>query len=473
MTELPMRYLKLLNQKKQMSKFSNYYFVGIGGIGMSAIARYFKFRGFRVAGYDKTETPLTRQLISEGIEITYSEAESAIFLPFRDNESTLVIFTPAIPKELPQLEYFRKNNFKIVKRAEILGEITKMSHALCIAGTHGKTTTSTITAHLLYQSKVGCSAFLGGISNNYDSNLLVSNKNNLVVVEADEYDRSFHHLEPYMAVITSTDPDHLDIYGTEAEYYKSFEKFTSLIKENGVLICNEKVKIAPKLKPGVQFYTYGLSAKNNFYAENIRTEKGALVFDFITPSEPIKNIRLNVPILVNVENSVAAMTLAWLNGVSKEEIRTGVASYSGIYRRFNVVFKSDKTIYLDDYAHHPGELEKSISSIKYLYPNRKITAIFQPHLYSRTRDFADEFAKALSQVDELILLDIYPAREKPIEGITSNIIFKNITCKEKILIEKKELLNTLKNKDLDILITLGAGDIDKLVPEIKTYLETL
>lgn len=456
---------------EKMNIFSRYYFIGIGGIGMSAIARYFNVKGFLVAGYDRTETKLTQDLKSEGIAVNFDESVNFIPENFLVADKTLVIITPAIPQDHPQLIYFQKHHYKIIKRSEMLGEITRQSKAICIAGTHGKTTTSTITAHLLHQSRVGCSAFLGGISNNYNSNLLLSNDSNFVVVEADEYDRSFHRLTPYMAVITSSDPDHLDIYGTKEAFYESFEHFTSLITKGGALIINKKVNITPKLQNGVKLYTYGLSSDADFYAKNIRTKDAGIIFDFVAPTETLHDVRLGVPVLINVENSVAAMALAWLNGVTMEEIRTGISTYSGIYRRFNTIYKSKNVVYMDDYAHHPSELKASIDSIRHLYPERKITGIFQPHLFTRTRDFAPEFAKALSSLDELILLDIYPARELPIEGVNSEMILKDVTLDKKILVSKEKLLDLLESKEVDVLVTFGAGDIDKLVPEIKKLLK--
>ena len=454
-----------------MASITKYYFLGIGGIGMSAIARYFHVKGFAVAGYDRTESKLTSDLQTEGIKITFEEAVSTIPSDFLERDKTIVVITPAIPQEHKQLVYFQEHNFKIMKRAEILGEITRNSKAICIAGTHGKTTTSTITAHLLYQSHVNCSAFLGGISNNYNTNLLLSNESNFVVVEADEYDRSFHRLTPYMAVIISVDADHLDIYGSKEAFIESFEHFTSLISPGGALVINKKVDIHPRLQKGVKMYTYGLDNTADFYAKNIRNAKGNIIFDFVTPTESIYDVRLGVPVMINVENSVAAMAMAWLNGVTNEELRTGISTFSGIYRRFNIVFNSEKVVYMDDYAHHPSELKESISSIRQLYPNRKITGIFQPHLYSRTRDFAPEFAKSLSQLDEVILLPIYPARELPIEGVTSEIILKDVSAQVKTLSEKENILTLLDKNELDVLVTFGAGDIDKMVPEIKNFLK--
>ena len=438
---------------------------------MSALARYFYTKGFQVAGYDRTETKLTSELQTEGIIVSFNQDVDEIPFDFTKPENTLIIITPAIPNDHPQLRYFQENNFTIQKRAQVLGDITRQSKGICIAGTHGKTTTSTIAAHLLYQSQVSCNAFLGGIANNYNTNLLLSAESNLVVIEADEYDRSFHQLSPYMAVITSVDPDHLDIYETPKAFHESFEYFTSLIRPGGALIMRKGIDIVPQLQKGVKLYTYSMNDGGDFSADNIRTVKGEIHFDFVTPNDRISDVRLGVPVQINVENSVAAMALAWLNGVSHEELRTGISSFSGIYRRFNVVYKSDKIVYMDDYAHHPSELKASISSIRNLYPTRKITGIFQPHLYTRTRDFAPAFAEALSQLDELILLDIYPARELPIEGVDSDLILRDVKLKNKTLCSKENLLPLLKEKDLDVLVTFGAGDIDKMVPLIREQLK--
>jgi len=454
-----------------MNKYNRYFFLGIGGIGMSALARYFKTKGFEVAGYDRSETKLTQDLATEGIQVIYNQEVNHIPAEYMNPKSTLIIVTPAIPEEHSQLQYFKENNFIIQKRAQVLGDITRQSKGICVAGTHGKTTTSTIAAHLLYQSQVTCSAFLGGISNNYNTNLLLSKDSNYVVIEADEYDRSFHQLSPYMAVITSADADHLDIYETADAFRESFEHFTSLIRPGGALIMRKGIDIKPRLQKGVKVYTYSMNDGGDFSAENIKVGKGEIKFDFVTPTDRINDVRLGVPVLINVENSVAAMALAWLNGVTAEELRVGISSFSGIYRRFNIVYKSDRVVYMDDYAHHPSELNASISSIRALYPDRKITGIFQPHLYTRTRDFAADFASALSKLDELILLDIYPARELPIEGVSSDIILRNVTLEHKTLCSKENLLTLLKEKDLDVLVTFGAGDIDKFVPLIKKQLK--
>lgn len=446
------------------------YFLGIGGIGMSNLARYFLSKGKSVAGYDKTETLLTQTLEKEGASIHYIDSEANIPLDFTDKESTLVVYTPALPTDSSELNFFIKNKFDLKKRAEVLGLITKSSKALCCAGTHGKTTTSSMLAHILKGSHLDCNAFLGGILKNYGSNLMLSETSEFTVVEADEYDRSFHWLHPYMALITSVDPDHLDIYGTEAEYLKSFEQFTSLIQPGGALVMRHNINLSPKLAEGVKLYTYSIE-KGDFHAENVKVGDGAIRFDFVTPTSVVKNIELGVPVRINIENGIGSMALAWLNGATDEELRRGLMSFEGAKRRFDFLLKTDNLVMIDDYAHHPDELRASISSVKELYPNRKVLGIFQPHLYTRTRDFVDEFARSLSLLDELILLDIYPAREKPIEGITSQIIFDKVTC-QKTLCRKEELIDLLQQKsNIEVLLTIGAGDIDRLLPSIKELLE--
>ncbi len=451
--------------------FSKYYFLGIGGIGMSALARYFNLRGYEVAGYDRTKTKLTQDLNYEGITITYEDSEETIPKEFLSPKQTLIVVTPALPLTHKQLAFFTNNGYTIVKRAELLGMITEKSKAICIAGTHGKTTTSTMTAHLLYQSSIECSAFLGGISQNYKTNYLNSNSSNYVVIEADEYDRSFHHLKPYMAVITSIEPDHLDIYGDYQSVLDSFTHFASLIQPNGVLLINSKVKLNPTVAKGVKIYSYGIDENADFYAKNIRTFPNKILFDFVSPTETIHDIRLNIPIRINVENSVAAIAMAWLNGAEKDEIRAGISIFSGIYRRFNFLFQRENITFIDDYAHHPAELNAGISSLKELYPDKKITGIFQPHLYSRTLDFADEFGKSLSALDELILLDIYPAREEPIEGVTSEMLLSKVGIKDKMVTSKENLFEVLEQRELEVLVTFGAGDIEMIVPKIKEYLK--
>jgi len=444
------------------------YFLGIGGIGMSNLARYFISQGKSVAGYDRIETPLTKELVIEGAQIHYIDDTDLIPDFFKNKSTTLIVYTPAIPEENKELTFFKNDGFTIQKRAQVLGEITKTSKALCCAGTHGKTTTSSMLAHILKQSHLDCNAFLGGILKNYQSNLLLSDKSEYTVIEADEYDRSFHWLHPYMALITSVDPDHLDIYETEAEYLKSFKIFTGLIRPEGALVIKHNIPFSPKVGETVKVYTYS-TGKGDFHAKNIKIGNGEIRFDFVTPDETIHNIQLGVPVKINIENAVGAMALAWLNGVTAEELRHGMMSFQGAKRRFDLLLKKDNITMIDDYAHHPEELAASITSVKELYSGKRITGVFQPHLYSRTRDFADEFARSLSLLDELILLDIYPAREKPIEGITSKIIFDKVTC-EKTLCRKEELIDVLRDKKIEVLLTMGAGDIDQLLDDIKDVL---
>ncbi len=456
-----------------LNNIKSLYFIGAGGIGMSNLVRYFLSKGKSVAGYDRVESVLTKQLNNEGAQIHYEDNISLIPEIYKDKENTLVVLTPAIPSDHSELNYFKNNGFEIMKRAQLLGEITKTNRAICVAGTHGKTTVSSMIAHLLKQSHVDCNAFLGGILKNYDSNLLLSDKSDLTVIEADEYDRSFHWLSPYMAVITSADPDHLDIYGTEEAYRESFEHFTSLICENGVLLMKEGANVTPRLKEGVKLYRYSTERHcndANFWAENIKIGNGEIFFDFITPTGTIKDVQLGVPVKINVENAVAAMAIAWLNGVTAEELKAGMKSFQGAKRRFDFHLKTDKIVLIDDYAHHPEELTASISSVKELYPERKLTTIFQPHLYSRTKDFYKEFAKALSLSDETILIDIYPAREEPIEGITSQLILDNMPEMPKKLCSKTTLLDVIKKGDYEVILMAGAGDIELLVEPVKKLL---
>lgn len=458
-----------------IQKITSVYFVGAGGIGMSALIRYFLAKGKRVAGYDKTPSELTAELIQEGASIHYEDNTELIPEDCKHPESTLVVYTPAVPETHTELTYFRQGGFTIMKRARVLGEITRYARGLCVAGTHGKTTTSSMAAHLLKQSHVDCNAFLGGILKNYQSNLMLSDQSDLTVIEADEFDRSFHWLNPYMAVITAVDPDHLDIYGTPEAYRESFEHFTSLIRPDGCLILKKGVNLLPQLKPGVKLYTYSATEEADFYAKNIRIGNGEIFFDFVAPDVCIPNIQLGVPVKVNIENGVAAMALAWLNGVTEEEIRQGMKSFAGPIRRFDFHVKKENIVLLDDYAHHPAELKASILSVKELYKGKKITGIFQPHLYTRTRDFADDFAQSLSLLDELILLDIYPAREEPIPGVTSQIIFDKVTVSDKKMIRKEELL-ALAEKEAptwDVVLMLGAGDIDRLIEPVKQIVEKL
>lgn len=449
------------------------YFLGIGGIGMSALARYYYSRGFRVLGYDHTASHLTHDLETEGMQITYSDDVDALSALDIDPIHTLVVRTPAVPEDTAIYTYFRNNGYTILKRAEVLGMVTKQMKALCVAGTHGKTTTSTILAHLMYQSEIGTNAFLGGISNNYGTNILLQKDSNYVVVEADEYDRSFHHLTPYMSVITAVDPDHLDVYGTPEAYRESFEYYTSLIQS--ALIIKKGLNITPHLKQGAKLYTYSATEEADFYADNIRVDKGNIYFDFHTPTDSLLDLRLGVPVWVNIENSVAAMAVAWLNGVSKEELRLGLLSYSGVYRRFNIYVNNERVAYVDDYAHHPTEIQTSIDSVRRLFPDRHFIGIFQPHLYTRTRDFADDFARILSTLDEVVLLPVYPARELPIPGVTSDMLLSKINCSKKALVEKADLVQFIQSKMLSetqpvVVMTIGAGDIDRLVPDLAKAL---
>ena len=446
------------------------YFVGAGGIGMSAIARYFIRRGLVVAGYDKTPSDLTRRLEHEGMLIHYEENIDEIPHACRQPQSCLVVYTPAIPADHQELVYFREHGFNIQKRAQVLGTITRQMKGLCVAGTHGKTTTSTMCAHIMHQASMDCNAFLGGISKNYGTNYILSDSD-FVVIEADEFDRSFHWLSPWMTVITSTDPDHLDIYGTKEAYLESFRHYTTLIQPGGALIIHRGLEMQEDLQEGVRRYNYALS-EGDFHAENIRIENGGITFDFVSPIESVKDIVLGQPIPINIENGIAAMAMAQLNGCTAEELRYGMRTYGGVDRRFDFKIKTDRLVFLSDYAHHPKEIYQSARSIRQLYHDRHITAIFQPHLYTRTRDFYREFAEALSQLDEVVLTEIYPAREEPIEGVTSQLIYDNLAPGvEKQLIQKADVLDFVKSREFDVLVVLGAGDLDNQVPQITKILE--
>ena len=448
------------------------YFVGAGGIGMSALVRYFLSLGKTVAGYDRVPSALTAKLNEEGALIHYSDDVSLIPEACRDSQATLVVYTPAVPAEHTELTWFRTHGFEIQKRAQVLGTITKSRRGLCVAGTHGKTTTSTMAAHLLHQSHVGTAAFLGGISQNYHTNLLLTEKNDYVVIEADEFDRSFHWLSPYIAVVTATDPDHLDIYGTPEAYWESFEKFISLIRPGGTLIIHEGLQIHPSIPEDVTVFTYS-RGYGDFHAENIRIGNGEIFFDFVSPTGIVRNVQLGVPISINIDNGIAAMAVAQLCGVNPEELKEGMRTFRGVERRFDFKVKDNRHVFLSDYAHHPAEIRQSALSIRELYPERHITALFQPHLYTRTRDFYREFAESLSLLDEVILVDIYPAREKPIPGVTSKLIYDNLAPGvEKQMISKEQIMPLLEEKkdELDVLISLGAGDIEDFVPQITTLL---
>ena len=447
------------------------YFIGAGGIGMSALVRYFLSKGKNVGGYDRTPSELTLKLIEEGAAIGYDDSPESIPTAFLQPESTLIVYTAAMPEDHILLQYFRHHGFTVYKRAQVLGMLTRSSKGLCAAGTHGKTTTSTMTAHLLHQSQVSCDAFLGGISKNYGTNLLLSDHSDYVVIEADEFDRSFHWLTPYATVITSTDADHLDIYGTEEAYLESFSHYTSLILPGGALIMREGIRLQPRLQEGVRLYTYSTQS-GDFHAENIRIGGGEIVFDYVSPLGDIRDVQLGVPVAINIENGIAAMALAQLSGVSNEEIKSAMATFSGIERRFDFKLKTDRVVYLSDYAHHPEEIRQSILSMRALYADKKLTAVFQPHLYTRTRDFYREFADSLSLLDEVILTDIYPARELPIEGVSSQLIFDCLRPDmQKTLCRKEEVVNILANKHIEVLITLGAGDIENDAPRICEILK--
>ncbi len=436
---------------------------------MAALVRYFLSQGCAVAGYDRTRTELTDTLVAEGAQITYDDSVKEIPEQFRNPDDTLVVYTPAIPDSHPGLTFFRENGFEVLKRAAVLGMITRNTRGLCFAGTHGKTTTSSMAAHILHNTSIGCNAFLGGILRNYNSNLLLSETSPYTVIEADEYDRSFHHLTPYIAVITATDPDHLDIYGTEEAYLESFAHFTELIRPDGCLLIHEGLKLKPRVQEGVKTYTYSRDS-GDFHAENIRYGNGAITFDLVTPDGVYPDFELGVPVEINIENSIAAMAACCLTGdINPDDMYYAMHTFMGPKRRFEVWRKdedADGHVVIDDYAHHPDELKASISSVKMLYPDRRLTVAFQPHLFSRTCDFAPEFAEALSIADEVILLDIYPAREEPIPGVTSQIIFDDITCADKVMINKSELVDTLESRSWSVLLTVGAGDICNYLPEI-------
>ena len=447
------------------------YFVGAGGIGMSAIARYFIRKGMVVAGYDKTPSELTKQLEREGALLHYEENTDEIPHACRDPKQCLVIYTPAIPAEHKELQYFRANGFTVEKRAQVLGTLTRTHKGLCVAGTHGKTSTSTMCAHIMHQGHIDCNAFLGGISKNYSTNYIISAESDYVVIEADEFDRSFHWLRPWMSVITATDPDHLDIYGTKEAYLESFRHYTTLIQPGGALIIHRGLEMHADVQPGVKVYEYSRT-EGDFHAENIRIDNGTITFDFVSPIENVKDVELGQPVPINIDNGIAAMALAQLAGCTAEELKYGMKTYRGVDRRFDFKINDSRHVLLSDYAHHPKEIYQSAKSIRELYTGRHITAIFQPHLYTRTRDFYRDFADALSQLDEVILTEIYPAREQPIEGVTSQLIYDNLRPGiEKSIIRKDDVLDLVKQRDFDVLVILGAGDLDNYMPQITKIIE--
>lgn len=462
-----------------LEDIKNFFFLGIGGIGMSALARYFHHRGYPVFGYDRTPSPLTRELEKEGIEITYTDAERMLYGLGLDRKYTLIVRTPAVPEDCEIYTYLRREGFDIRKRAEVLGIVTQRMKALCVAGTHGKTTTSTMIAHLMNGGNeaateiyAGVNAFLGGISENYHTNLLLSKESEYVVVEADEYDRSFHHLTPFISVVTAVDADHLDIYGTPEAYREAFAHYTSLI--TGALVMKHGIELEPRLKEGVKCYTYGLLNDQmvnglDFYAKNIRIADGQIVFDYVMPDGQIKDVQLGVPVWVNIENAVAAMAVAHLCGVKDAAMREAMASFKGVQRRFNIHVNTPKVAYIDDYAHHPQEIATAIDSIRKLFPERKLIGVFQPHLYTRTRDFAEGFRAVLGTLDECVLLPIYPAREEPIPGVTSEMLGGEVVEKPALVAEL--IRRVQESHEPVVVLTVGAGDIDRLVPDITRALK--
>ena len=449
-----------------IKQYNYIFFLGIGGIGMSALARFFHINGKKVAGYDRIQTPLCIELEEIGMEIHYEDEIKNIPTDFLDAEKTLIVYTPAIPENSKELQYFQSNNFNIIKRAAALGLISKAYNTIAIAGTHGKTTISTMTSQLLNSSHIKANSFIGGISKNFNSNFVLAKDSDILVCEADEFDRSFLQLYPQTLLISSMDADHLDIYGDKNDLENTFKEFVSQIKKGGTLI--HKLNLSLPEREGIRKFTYDINnSAADYYASDIKLDGNLYTFTLHSPSQSISNLKLGVSGWVNIENAIGASAIALLSGVSEEELREGLLSYSGVKRRFDYHIQSEEMVYIDDYAHHPKELEAIIKSVRKIYPDKKISGIFQPHLYSRTQDFSEEFAKALSLLDELFLLDIYPARELPIEGVDSNIIFKNVECSEKILCTKSEILNIIKDKKFDVLLSLGAGDIDQLVPEIE------
>jgi len=438
---------------------------------MAALARYYMSKGLPVAGYDRTPSVLTDDLIAEGAIVSYSDSMDAVPEDFRSVDDTLVVYTPAVPADNVPLTFFREGGFDLYKRARVLGLVTRDSKSLCFSGTHGKTTTSSMAAHIMHSGDTGCNAFLGGILKGYNSNLMLSATSPYSVVEADEYDRSFHQLTPYIAVVNATDPDHLDIYGTEEAYLESFAHFTELIRPDGYLLMRTGLKLVPRVPEGVRTYTFGRN-DGDFHAANVRTGNGTIIFDFVHPEGVISDIELGVPVDINVDNAVSALGAVWLTGTLTDELaRKAMKSYPGVERRFEFHLKEPGRAIIDDYAHHPDELSKSIASVRALYPDKTLTVAFQPHLYSRTRDFADEFAEALSAADEVILVDLYPAREEPIPGISSKTIYDKVKCEKKSLIAKEDFVDTMKNRNFEILLTVGAGNLNLFTAQLAKELK--
>jgi len=459
----------------KLSQVNRAYFIGIGGIGMSALARYFAALNKSVGGYDKVSKPLTKQLEKEGMIIHYKDEPTLIPSPFTENKkNTLVIYTPAIPENHNELNYFREKGYTIKKRSEVLGMLSKELRCIGISGTHGKTSISTLTAHIFNKSRLGCNAFLGGIAKNYNSNMIINPKSKYLIAEADEYDRSFLQLSPELALISSIDADHLDIYSNHKNLTEAFREFAGQVPKNGTIISHKNVKIAFPEDKKLSQLTYSLNGPSDYYAENIVVKEGKYWFDLVTPDEKLTNIPLAVPGLLNVENAIAALSIASLYGVDKTEMINSLNSYNGINRRFDIQINREDMVYIDDYAHHPNEISYTLQSLQNMYPGKKIMGVFQPHLYSRTQHLAADFAKSLDEnLDEIILLDIYPAREEPIEGVSSDLIKKAIEHTPVTSCSKEQLLETLGEKQFDVLITMGAGDIDQMVEPIKnSYTET-
>lgn len=447
------------------------YFLGIGGIGMSSLARYFLANGKNVAGYDLTPSPITAELHKLGIHIHFREDIREIPEDFTRQDTTLVVRTPAVPNDHNEMQYFKEKGFTILKRAEVLGMLFNEKRGAAIAGTHGKTSVSSMTSMILQQSSLGCNAFLGGILKNINSNLMTDETSDWVVAEADEFDRSFLYLKPEIALVTWVDADHLDVYSTAKDIKEAFQQFLGNVREGGSIVMKLGIELQVMTK-NVKKYTYALESEEaDFYAKNIRIENNRYTFDITTPDGDVKDVHLTSPGITNVENAVAAASVANIAGVTINEIGQGLSTFKGVQRRFDIQYENGHRIYIDDYAHHPRELDAIIGSVRKIYPGKKITGIFQPHLFSRTRDFADEFAKSLSALDELILLDIYPAREKPIEGVSSDLIFKHVTTSSKVMCEKVNLLNVLAEKEFEILLTMGAGDIDRFVEPVRKMME--
>jgi len=457
--------------KVDINKYRSVFLLGIGGIGMSALARYLQLSGLNVAGYDRSATPLTGRLESEGITIFYHDSPALTSNMIGGPDVLFVISTPAIQPGNQLLKHFIENKYLILKRSVVLGILTEKFKTIAIAGTHGKTTVSIMLSHLLYSSKVGCTAFTGGISKNYDTNFLHNPDSEFAVTEADEFDRSFLQLHPFMGAITSVDADHLDIYNTYDELLRTFNEFANQFDPRGILVVKLGVPIGPGFPDSVKKITYACDDNGaDVYADNIQIGRDHARFDLVIGDDKIRGLQLGITGLMNVENAVVASYLALQAGVSGQELRDGLKSFSGVKRRFDLQFTNENLIYLDDYAHHPKEILALVNSVKSVYPGKRVTGIFQPHLYSRTKDFADEFAESLSLLDEVILLDIYPARELPVEGVSSKIIFDKIPSTEKVLCSMDEVMQLISNRSMELLLTIGAGDIDQLVPKINLML---